>query len=122
MKLTAHKRKFVEEKVIHYSNLLKVPAPKVFLTEVDYECWKASKRTYKGEKVGRTNCLGICHREEGFIVVLVKKSPSLERLDKTIRHEMIHYAKPSYNHSSKEFEDRMNKLKKGQVDSNGRFV
>jgi hypothetical protein len=71
-------------------------------------------------RVGRSNCLGVCHRKDSFIVILIKRSSDLEDLDHTIRHELLHYAKPSYNHYSAEFEDRMKKLKLGKI-KNGRF-
>jgi hypothetical protein len=94
------------------------------MTMAEYDQWKKDFRRVnnlkKGTRVGRTTCLGVCHRDMYFIVVLVKRSPSLIHLDDTIRHEMIHLAKPSYNHRSKEFADRMKRLKQGKL-KNGRF-
>lgn len=122
MKLTESKRKWVLNRVEHYCQLLEVPAPRVIMTMADYNRWKAEERKrvpYK--RVGRVSCLGVCHRDAGFIVILVKRSPNLERLDQTIRHELIHYTKPSYNHRSLVFQKRMDQLKKGQI-KNGRFI
>jgi len=121
MKLTKSKRQWVDNKVKHYCELLQIQAPKVFLTMSEYSAWKKIKREESGyTRVGRSNCLGVCHRDDGFLVILVKRSPSLARLDQTIRHELIHYTKPSYNHWSETFKDRMEKLKKGKI-KNGRF-
>ena len=120
MKLTQKKREWVIRKVEGYSEVLGIESPKVFLTMSEYNFWKENKRKEKGERVGRTNCLGVCHKSEGFIVVLPKRSPSLKILDNTIRHELIHYTK-SYGHYSKEFKDRMKRLKQGKV-KNGRFI
>jgi hypothetical protein len=119
MKLTPSKREWVMKKVADYSATLGIEPPKVFLTMAEYDKWKAEKRTFRGEHVGRTNCYGVCHKEEGFIVILPKESPSLERLDQTIRHELVHYTK-TYNHCSEDFERCMVALKKGRV-KNGRF-
>lgn len=138
MKLTAHKREWVLAKVRHYCSLLLVEPPRVIMTGTEYEVWKKAKREErvgrlrkvlgfephrKPIKVGRssfTNYLGVCHRADKMIVVFVKKSQSLRRLDDTIRHELIHYAKPSYNHCSAEFRDRMERLRKGNI-KNGKF-
>lgn len=122
MKLTKAKQKWVLDKVAHYSSTLNINAPTVFMTMARYNGWKMANRERTGQRIGRANpyLLGVCHRDEGFIVVLVKKSPNLSRLDETIRHELIHYAKPSYNHCSQTFQDRMDQLKKGKV-KNGRF-
>jgi len=120
MKLTKSKRQWVLNKVNFYSDILGIEPPKVFLTMSDYNQWKADKRSKKGERVGRTECYGVCHKKDGFIVILPKSSPSLKHLDDTIRHELIHYTK-SYNHCSSVFEDRMKRLKKGMV-KNGRFI
>jgi hypothetical protein len=119
MKLTKHKREWVLNKVELYSKFLEIEPPKVFLTMTEYNKWKQEKRTQRGERVGRTNCYGVCHKKEGFIVILPKVSPSLKHLDDTIRHELIHYTK-SYNHCSKQFETAMKRLKAGRV-KNGRF-
>ena len=119
--MTTSKRKWVINKVDYYCKLLEINPPKIFLTMADYNRWKTEERARTGAKrVGRTQCLGVCHRDSGFIVILVKRSPNLERLDQTIRHELIHYAKPSYNHHSKDFADRMKRLKLGKI-KNGRF-
>ena len=119
MKLTKHKKCWVMNKVKKYSEVLGIDPPKVFITMADYNRWKKEKRTHKGEKVGRTNCYGVCHKKEGFIVILPKESPSLKKLDNTIRHELIHYTK-TYNHYSKDFERCLKALKKGRA-KNGRF-
>lgn len=123
MKLTKAKRAWVEQRVAHYSDLLQVKPPKVFCTMAEYNRWKAEIRRYKGQRVGRSaRCLGVCHRQNGFIVVLVKNRwhKNTAMLDHTIRHEMIHYTKPSYNHQSAVFHKRMKQLKQGKV-KNGRF-
>lgn len=123
MKLTEHKRKWSEEKINHYCSLLKCSVPKVFLTMAEYNSWKKQKRAESGYKrVGRTEALGVCHRQDGFLVILIKRSPSLDKLDDTIRHELIHWAKPSYNHRSQRFFDCMRKLKIGRLNDVGRFV
>lgn len=122
MKLTKNKIEWVHKKVAHYCSLLKCPVPNVFLTMADYNRWKEQKRiTCNYTRVGRSNALGVCHRTDGFIVILPKKAPNCACLDRTIRHELIHWAKPSYNHRSLEFHDRMMRLKNGKIDSNGRF-
>lgn len=122
MKLTKSKREWVNQKVSHYCILLQVNAPKVFFTMAEYNNWKAEERERTGfRRVGRTRCLGVCHRSQGFIVILVKRVANLSALDDTIRHELIHYTKPSYNHCSTVFHQRMEQLKKGQI-TNGRFV
>lgn len=130
MKLTEAKRKWVLNKVEHYCSLLKCPVPKIYLTMADYNRWKDTFRAKPGEHIGRTNVLGVCHGnirsmrtdEFNFIVILVKRHKDTKQLDDTIRHELIHWAKPSYNHCSKEFFDRMEKLKKGKLNANGRFT
>ena len=121
MKLTRSKEAWVFNKVKHYSQLLQISEPTVFLTMAAYNRWKQTQRIYGGQRVGRTECGGVCHRKEGIIVILVTKVPNLDMLDELIRHEMIHYAKPSYNHRSNTFRDRMWKLKQGKV-KNGRFI
>ncbi len=120
MKPTLSKITWVASKVIHYSKLLQISPPYVFLTMQEYDNWKETQRKKPGEQVGRTNCYGVCHREQQFIVVLIKRRSSLESFDDTLRHELIHYAKPSYNHYSKEFRNRMELLKQGKI-TNGRF-
>ena len=119
MKLTKHKRVWVMNRVNHYCKILRIDSPNVFLTMAEYNVWKKERRKFKGQHVGRTQCLGVCHKKDGFIVILPKVSPSLNHLDETIRHELIHYTK-SYNHCSKDFERCMIALKKGKV-KNGRF-
>ena len=121
MKLTEHKRLWILNKVVHYCELLKVAPPWVFLTMAEYNQWKKEQREKTGHKrVGRSDCLGVCHRKENFIVILPKRMSNLAAVDHTIRHELIHYAKPSYNHHSADFADRMKKLKDGKI-KNGRF-
>lgn len=119
MKLTQAKRKWVIKKVNHYSNLLEVESPKIFFTMSEYNNWKKSIRQKRGEHVGRSQCLGVCHRDNKFIVILVKRSTNLAELDDTIRHEMLHYTK-SYGHYSDVLKDRMERLKKGKI-KGGRF-
>ena len=122
MKLTKSKIKWIHDKVQHYCNLLQVSAPRVFFIMAEYNRWKVEKRkSSNGSRVGRTSCLGVCHRSEGVIVILVKRAKNLIELDNTIRHELVHYTKPSYNHYSKEFIDRMKRLKNGKI-KNGRFI
>lgn len=122
MKLTEHKRQWVDTKITHYCSLLQIEKPAVFLTMSEYNHWKVQERIKTGfSRVGRTQCLGVCHRENKFIVILVKRALNLAGLDNIIRHELIHYAKPSYNHRSKEFQDRLKRLKQGKL-VNGRFV
>jgi hypothetical protein len=66
-------------------------------------------------------CHGNYKNEKWKLIYLnVKRHDDLKGLDNTIRHELIHWAKPSYNHRSAEFADRMNKLLKGDI-KNGRF-
>ena len=121
MRLTQHKREWVINKVKYYCEVLGIVEPKVFLTMSEYNTWKAQKRLESGfRRVGRSNCLGVCHKVDGFIVILPKRSRNLKCLDNTIRHELIHYSKPSYNHYGANFLDRMKRLKKGQI-KNGRF-
>lgn len=121
MKLTPAKRNWVSKKINHYCSLLKIETPNVFLTMAEYDQWKKEKRLKTGKiRVGRSNCLGVCHKRDNFIVILVKRAKNLDSLDETIRHELIHFSKPSYNHYSKEFKDRMKKLKLGKI-KNGRF-
>jgi hypothetical protein len=136
MKLTSHKKQWVLDRVDKYCQLLQIEPPTVILTRKEYEDWKEQKReerrqrliklcgfAYNGYmRVGRgSRYLGVCHRIDKMIVILIKKSPNLSRLDQTIRHELIHYARPSYNHHSKEFRDRMERLLKGKV-KDGKFV
>lgn len=120
MKLTESKKNWVIARVNYYCKLLEINPPNIFFTMAEYNRWKDTKRTIPREHIGRTQCLGVCHRDEGFVVLLVKKSPNLPRLDQTIRHELIHYSKPSYNHRSIEFHDRMKRLELGHI-KNGRF-
>ncbi|KKM04471.1 hypothetical protein LCGC14_1763890 [marine sediment metagenome] len=121
MKLTKSKMTWVINRVNHYCKLLEITPPEVFLTMAEYNQWKVQKREESGySRVGRSTCLGVCHRQDKFIVILIKRARDLVRLDDTIRHELIHYAKPSYNHYSLAFRDRMNKLLKGKI-KNGRF-
>ena len=127
MKLTKAKSKWVNDKVRHYCSLLEIEPPKVFLTMAEYNVWKKAEREKTGfKRVGRSQCLGVCHRKEhdhignGFIVILVKRLINTKALDSVIRHELIHYAKPSYNHRSQAFADKMKLLKQGKV-KNGRF-
>lgn len=120
MKFTTNKKNWVINRVARYCKLLQINPPKIFFTMAEYNCWKQSKRTVIGQRVGRSQCLGVCHKDEGFIAILVKRSPNLSRLDQTIRHELIHYSKPSYNHRSQEFYDRMKRLELGHI-KNGRF-
>lgn len=121
MKLTKHKREWVAEKIKHYCSLFEVAEPRVFLTMAEYNREKERLRKKHGyTRVGRTECIGVCHRVDKFIVILVKRNKNLAQLDETIRHELIHYAKPSYNHYSAEFKDRMKRLKEGRI-RNGRF-
>lgn len=122
MKLTLNKIIWIADRVVHYCNLLKVEVPYVFTTMQEYNEWKRTVRTIKGERVGRSNCLGVCHRREKFIVILPKRSSNLINLDEVIRHELIHYAKPSYNHCSRQFYERMRALKSGHINENGRFI
>ena len=128
MKLTEAKVSWVKEKVSKYCKLLEVPTPTfLILTRKGYEEWKDWRKeinsSYRGRNFSRF--LGVCHgnyKNERFkmITLNVKKHCNLNSLDDTIRHELIHYAKPSYNHRSQEFQDRMNKLLKGDI-KNGRF-
>lgn len=137
MRLTISKIEWINKKVDYYCNLLEITPPRVMLTRKEYEKWKLQKRQqiindFKLQnpdlpisivahtRVGRSNYLGVCHREEGFIVLNVKAESTLKAIDNTIRHELIHYAKPSYNHQSQTFQDRMKKLKRGKI-KNGRF-
>lgn len=122
MKLTQSKRDWVMQKVNHYCSLLKVESPTVFFTMSEYDRWKIEQRRKTGfVRVGRSNVLGVCHRISKFIVVLVKRHADLEDLDKTIRHELIHYTKPGYWHGGPEFRDRMERLKRGDISATGRF-
>lgn len=120
MKITKSKKDWINKKVKYYCSLLQIEPPQVFLTMAEYNCWKIDERRYKGERVGRTNFLGVCHRLSKIIVILVKKSSCLNCLDDTIRHELLHYAEPSYNHFSNIFHAGMKKLKKGKI-KNGLF-
>lgn len=128
MKLTESKVSWVRERVAKYCEALEVPPPTfLILTRKGYEEWKDWRKeinpSYRGRNFSRF--LGVCHgnyKLERFkmITLNVKRHYDLKGLDNTIRHELIHWAKPSYNHRSKEFHDRMNKLLKGDI-KNGRF-
>jgi len=126
--LTDAKVSWVRERVAKYCEALEVPAPTfLILTRKGYEEWKDWRKeinpSYRGRNFSRF--LGVCHgnikcERFGMIYLNVKKHNDLKGLDNTIRHELIHWAKPSYNHRSAEFADRMNKLLKGDI-KNGRF-
>lgn len=120
MKLTTHKKQWLEEKLILYCQLLEIEIPALILTKKEYENWKQEKRTNSNQRVGRVNYLGVCHKKDNLIVLNVKHHQNLLALDDTLRHELIHLAKPSYNHRSKTFVDKMRKLKQGKI-KNGRF-
>jgi hypothetical protein len=128
MKLTNSKIQWIKKQVNNYCKLLEVKPPTfLLLTRKNYEEWKAWRRTWQDRYRGRnfSRFLGICHGNFKYnrcrmIALNVKRHRNLEQLDNTIRHELIHYAKPSYNHRSFNFYDRMNKLKKGKI-KNGRF-
>lgn len=129
MKLTPSKIEWIKTKVNNYCQTLSVKPPTfLILTRKTYQEWKEWRKEtnphYKGRNFSRF--LGVCHgnckyERFGMIALNVKLSPNLKRLDETIRHELIHWSKPSYNHRSQEFFDRMNKLKQGKI-KNGRFV
>lgn len=131
MKLTDSKVQWIKERVEYYCKLLEVDIPPLILTRKEYEQMKATRRAinphYRGRNFSRF--LGVCHgnityigkNKEAILIALnVKKHFNLKQLDETIRHELIHYAKPSYNHRSFNFFDRMKKLQKGNI-KNGRF-
>lgn len=124
MKLTEHKRKWIQDKVVHYCSLLQVEVPTLLLTRKEYKLHKEVIRQETGyTRVGSSpsRVYGTCNRKRKVIFLHVKKTPNSKWLDDTIRHELIHYAKPSYNHHSPEFRDRMKLLKKGRI-VNGRFT
>lgn len=123
MKLTKSKKEWVIKKVKCYCDLLQVVTPTILFTMAEYNRKKEEMRKQKKKKyVGRDNpyLYGVCHRDEYFIVILVKRHTSLNNMDNTIRHELLHLTKPSYNHKGKDFFDRMDRLKKGWI-KNGRF-
>jgi len=123
MKLTDKKREWINQKINYYCNLLKVKIPRIILTHSEYEKFKKELREkYNHIRVGRSNYLGVCHRAEKVIIIRVKHLPNCKELDYTIRHELLHYAKPSYNHYSKEFYDRLKRLKQGKLNQEGRFI
>lgn len=125
MKLTVAKKEWVLNRVKHYSDLFCIaPPPKVIMTMAEYNRKKEElrERYTRHIRVGRSNpwLLGVCHRKDGFIVILVKRHKNTAHIDHTIRHEMLHFCKPSYNHCSAIFQDRMERLKQGKL-KNGRF-
>lgn len=138
MKLTAHRRQWIQDKTNHYCHLLQVEPPLILLRRKEYEEWKAKRKEEKRQgylkmgittipnkyiRIGRnaSRYQGVCHTDDKMIYLNVKKSSNLNDLDHTLRHELIHYAKPSYQHYTKPFVDRMERLKKGKI-SNGRFI
>jgi hypothetical protein len=128
MKLTESKISWVRERVAKYCELLEVPSPTfLILTRKHYKEYDAWRKELNPHYRGRnfSKFWGICHgnyKNNRFklIALNVKQHPNLKALDRTIRHELIHWSKPSYNHRSIEFYDRMNKLLKGDI-TNGRF-
>lgn len=125
MKLTKSKRIWVDNKFTKYCEVLQIEKPNILLTRKEYELFKIQLRekiNYQYTRVGRcvSNVLGVCHRKDNTIFINVKAEPNCKRLDQTIRHELIHYAKPSYNHCSENFDDRMKRLLNGSI-KNGRF-
>jgi len=132
MKLTESKIKWIKNRVNYYCKLLEVEEPPLILTRKDYEEMKAKRRAinqhYRGRNFSRF--LGVCHgnvtyqgvnKDYVLVALNVKKHYNLKQLDETIRHELIHYSKPSYNHRSFIFYDRMYRLLKGRVNEQGRF-
>jgi hypothetical protein len=128
MRLTDSKIQWIKNRVNSYCKLLEVEVPTfLILTRKHYEEYKDWRKEINNNYRGRnfSRFWGICHgncKNERFkmIALNVKQHPNLKSLDQTIRHELIHWSKPSYNHRSVEFYDRMNKLQKGDI-KNGRF-
>lgn len=133
MKLTESKVSWVRERVAKYCKLLEIENPPLLiLTKRNYdfyvECCKDALPNYRGRTWRRFwgLCIGSIKTWKNqpilnrVICLNIKALPNLKCLDNTIRHELIHFTKPSYNHRSQEFHDRMNKLLKGDI-KNGRF-
>lgn len=122
MKITPFRREWISNRVSRYCSLLQVEPPRLILTFAEYDRWKKEKRSQSNYvRVGRgSSYLGVCHRNDSMIFLNVKRALNLRGLDDTIRHELIHYTKPSYNHYSVSFRVAMERLKQGKV-KNGRF-
>ena len=112
MKLTEAKTQWILTRVKQYCDILNITMPEIILTRKDYEQRKKERRQYESEHVGRTwhKFYGVAHRKENMIALNVKLSPNLERLDQTIRHEILHLYL-TYNHHSERFAKWMNELK-----------
>jgi hypothetical protein len=126
MKLTPNLLEWIQAKVCHYLDLLEYRKPvRIILTLSDYKKYCDQQRKYPGQHIGRSWAVGVCHRSlkpeiDDVIFLKVKKHQNKAELDHTIRHELLHLCKHSFNHYSPEFEKRVRALKQGKIE-NGRF-
>ena len=93
------------ERLDTYCKQLGVEHPEVFWTK------KAFKERYPGQRVGK-RWLGLCWRIKGAILVVYNKHNGLRQLDKTLRHELIHWRFPQVDHGPR-FEKLMKQIKDG---------
>lgn len=117
MRLTTAKVQWVKNRIQKYCDSMEAEYPSfLFVTKSEWTEWAAYRKDLEGFKRYRnaSRYLGICDYKRKVIAIFVKSFSSLDRMDETIRHELVHYVR-RYNHHSESFCECMDQLKKGTL-------
>ena len=117
---------FVTHKCIKYCKMLKVDMPELIFEEKKYKLFEEYLESlYKDRYIpvkigGDLRGASSLVQKTVFINVDSAHNQTLDAIEDTLIHELIHYTKPSYKHYTKRFKMCCTKLKQGRV-KNGRF-
>lgn len=109
--MATRKQEILIERTKKYCQQLGVNAiPTLIWTKKEI---KTMSRREVGSRHGKWT-LGFCPFRSNFIYIAYAKHGSLSELDKTLRHELIHFRFPKISHG-KNFELQIKNLKNGQI-------